>query len=133
MGWISALNLEGQTIWIVDAHGFGKRFIVRADEILTAFVELQRAIHEFAVSLIVETLCPAAVPPQNEGDLRFPAACVAIVDDIGGRNHPAIRQLETIVARSTGIADFGVPQPTEWQRIGNQIDAAFILPRGRTS
>jgi hypothetical protein len=30
----------------------GKRFIVHADEILTAFVEMQRAIHEFAVSLI---------------------------------------------------------------------------------
>jgi hypothetical protein len=41
------------TIWIVDAHGYEKRFIVRADEKLTAFVELQRAIHEFAVSLCV--------------------------------------------------------------------------------
>jgi len=30
----------------------GRRFIVRADEILTAFVELQKAIHEFAVDLI---------------------------------------------------------------------------------
>jgi hypothetical protein len=38
--------------WIVDAHGYGKRFIVRAEEILTAFVELESAIHEFAVSLI---------------------------------------------------------------------------------
>jgi hypothetical protein len=26
-------------IWIIDAHGNGKRFIVRADEKLTAFVE----------------------------------------------------------------------------------------------
>jgi hypothetical protein len=33
----------------VDAHGYGKRFIVRADEILIAFVEMQRAIHEFVV------------------------------------------------------------------------------------
>jgi hypothetical protein len=49
---VAAFDLEGRTIWIVDAHGYGKRFIVRADEILTAFVELQRAIHEFAVSLI---------------------------------------------------------------------------------
>jgi len=49
VGWVSALDLEGRTIWIVDAHRDGKRFIVRADEILTAFVELQRAIHEFAV------------------------------------------------------------------------------------
>jgi hypothetical protein len=47
------LDLEGLTIWIVDAHrDDGKRFIVRADEKLTAFVELERAIHEFAVSLL---------------------------------------------------------------------------------
>jgi hypothetical protein len=40
-------------IWIVDAHrDDGRRFIVHADEKLTAFVELQRAIHEFAVSLV---------------------------------------------------------------------------------
>ena len=52
LGWVSALDVEARTIWIVDAHGCGKRFIVRADEMLTAFVELQRAIHEFAVSLV---------------------------------------------------------------------------------
>ena len=52
LGWVLAVDREGRTIWIVDAHGYGKLFIVRAEEILTAFVELQRAIHEFAVSLI---------------------------------------------------------------------------------
>jgi hypothetical protein len=46
LGWVSALDLEGRTIWIVDAHGYGKRFVVRADEILTAFTELERAPHE---------------------------------------------------------------------------------------
>ena len=44
LGWVSALDLEGRTIWIVDAHGYGKRFIVRADEKLTAFVELERQV-----------------------------------------------------------------------------------------
>ena len=44
LGWVSALDLEGRTIWIVDAHGYGKRFIVRADEMLTAFVELEQPI-----------------------------------------------------------------------------------------
>ena len=52
LGWVSAVDSEGRTIWIVDAHGYGKRFVVRADTMLTAFLELQRAIHEFAVSLI---------------------------------------------------------------------------------
>jgi len=43
--WVSALDREGRTIWIVDAHpSDGKRFVVHADEKLTAFVELQPAI-----------------------------------------------------------------------------------------
>jgi len=52
LGWVSVLDVQGRTIWIVDAHGYGKRFIVRADEMLTALVELQSAIHEFAVRLV---------------------------------------------------------------------------------
>jgi len=52
LGYVSALDSKGRTIWIVDAHGYGKRFVVRTDEMRTAFVELQRAIHEFAVSLM---------------------------------------------------------------------------------
>jgi hypothetical protein len=36
----------------MDAHGYGNCFIVRSDEKLTAFVELQSAIHGFAVSLV---------------------------------------------------------------------------------
>jgi hypothetical protein len=52
LGWLSALDLEGRMIWIVDPRRNGNRFIVRADEMLTAFLELQRAIHKFAVSLI---------------------------------------------------------------------------------
>jgi len=53
LGWVSAVNREGRTLWIADGHrGDGKRYVVRSDEILTAFVELQRAIHEFAVSLM---------------------------------------------------------------------------------
>ena len=41
LGWVSALYLQGRTIWIVDAHGYGKRFIVRADDLLTAFAEME--------------------------------------------------------------------------------------------
>ena len=44
LGWFSALDLEGRTIWIVDAHrDDGRRFIVHADEKLTAFLELESA------------------------------------------------------------------------------------------
>jgi hypothetical protein len=52
-GCVSALDCEGRTIWIVDAHrDDGQRFIVRAEEILTAFLEAERAINQFAVSLL---------------------------------------------------------------------------------
>jgi hypothetical protein len=35
-GWVSALDGEERTIWIVDAHrDDGKRFVARADEKLT--------------------------------------------------------------------------------------------------
>jgi len=44
-GCVSALDAHGRTIWIADAHrGDGNRFVVRADELLTAFLELERAV-----------------------------------------------------------------------------------------
>src|SRR4051794_32891802 len=42
VGWVSALDDCRRTVWIVDAHRDGRRFVVRADEKLTAFVELER-------------------------------------------------------------------------------------------
>jgi hypothetical protein len=45
LGWVSALDCEGRTIWIADAHcGDRKRFIVKAEELLTALLELEMAI-----------------------------------------------------------------------------------------
>jgi hypothetical protein len=42
---VSALDREGRTIWIADAHrGDENRFIVRADEKLSAFLELEGAV-----------------------------------------------------------------------------------------
>jgi len=47
LGYVSVVDCEGRTIWIADAHrGDGKRFVVRADEKLTAFLELQAAIRD---------------------------------------------------------------------------------------
>ena len=43
-GYVSAVDSEGRTIWIADAHRDGKRFVVNADEKLTAFLELEAAI-----------------------------------------------------------------------------------------
>ena len=39
MGWVSAVDSEGRTLSIVNAHrDNGKRFVVRADEKLTALL-----------------------------------------------------------------------------------------------
>jgi len=42
-GCFSGVGARGHTIWI-DVHRDGRRFIVRADEKLTAFLELESAI-----------------------------------------------------------------------------------------
>jgi hypothetical protein len=44
-GCVSAIDSNGRTIWIVNAHrDDGRRFVVHSDEILTAFVELEREV-----------------------------------------------------------------------------------------
>jgi len=47
-GCVSAMASNGQTIFVADAHrDNGKRFVVRAHEKLTAFVELEAATVEY--------------------------------------------------------------------------------------
>ena len=42
---MATVDSSGQTIFVADAHrGHGQRFIVRADEKLTAFMELESAV-----------------------------------------------------------------------------------------
>ena len=44
-GCVSAVDPRGRTIFVADAHrGDGQRFIVRADEKLTVFVEMESMI-----------------------------------------------------------------------------------------
>jgi hypothetical protein len=53
-GCVSAVTSEGRIIWVADAHrDDGRCFIVRADEKLTAFLELERITHEIAVSAML--------------------------------------------------------------------------------
>jgi hypothetical protein len=42
-GCVSAVDSRGRTIFVADAQRDGKRFVVRTDERLTAFVELESA------------------------------------------------------------------------------------------
>jgi len=51
LGWVSAVDSEGRTIWIADAHrDDGKRLVAHADEKLTAFLELESAIRTVETS-----------------------------------------------------------------------------------
>ena len=44
-GCVSAVDSRGETIFVADAHrGDGKRFVVRPDEKLTAFLALESAV-----------------------------------------------------------------------------------------
>jgi hypothetical protein len=54
LGWISAIDSNGRTIWIAAAHrDDGKRFVVRADELMTAFIELESAIRAISLSSLL--------------------------------------------------------------------------------
>jgi hypothetical protein len=54
LGWVSVLDSEGRTTWIVDGHrDNGKRYVVRSEELLTAFLELERITHQLAVSALL--------------------------------------------------------------------------------
>lgn len=67
LGWVSAVDCQGRTIWIADAHrGDGKRFVVRADEKLTAFLELESAIRAGQLSAASHGF----TPPQGLRCLR---------------------------------------------------------------
>jgi hypothetical protein len=48
----SDIDSRGRTLWIADAHhDDGKRFVVRSDEKLTAFLELESAVRAHNLSV----------------------------------------------------------------------------------
>jgi hypothetical protein len=63
-GCVSAIDSEGRTIWIADAHrGDGRRFIVHADEKLSALVELERQV--LTMTFYLESI---RADPTNDGN-----------------------------------------------------------------
>ena len=85
MGCVSTIDSNGRTIWIVDAHREdGKRFVARADEKLTAFLELEAAIravayHLFSASSFNTSQATTAklVPPPPQPTRRWPPSAMA--------------------------------------------------------
>ena len=69
LGWVLVVDSQGRTIWIVNAHrGDGRRFIVHADERLSAFVELERQV--LTVTFYLESFradsCQASFHTMNK-------------------------------------------------------------------
>ena len=53
-GCVATVDADGRTIFVADAHrDDGKRYVVHADEKLTAFFELERITHELALSALL--------------------------------------------------------------------------------
>jgi hypothetical protein len=71
LGWVSAIDSNGRTIFVAGAHrGNGKRFVVRADEKLTAVMELEcAAIQECSKNLIFSNYGP---------ELRFAVLALSV-------------------------------------------------------
>jgi hypothetical protein len=78
------VDSNGRTIWIADAHcDDGKRFVVRADEKLTAFLELESAIRAARCWLNAYSSTRSS-PLQSagsstHGDIRDAAARIAVM------------------------------------------------------
>ena len=75
-GCVSAIDSNGRTIWIADAHrGDGKRFVSDAEEKLRAFLELESAIRagEVANEGPVRIFFKAAIPllPTREKEPKL--------------------------------------------------------------
>ena len=64
-GCVSAVDARGRTIFFADAHrGDGQRFVVRADEKLTALLELETAIRAGGTIVLDEQPRFLKTPPR---------------------------------------------------------------------
>jgi hypothetical protein len=65
-GYVSTVDSRGRTVFVVEAHGDdGRRFVVRADELLTAFLELERQIRTECAQV-----SPSPAPtPSSDGSV----------------------------------------------------------------
>ena len=63
-GCVATVDREGRTIFVADAHrGDGQRFVVRAEEKLTAFQELESAVRMWRPH--VRASLASGIPPRK--------------------------------------------------------------------
>ena len=95
LGWVAALDVPGRTIWIVEAYGYGKRFIVRAEEKLTTFLQLQRAKDR---ETIADNLSKSGWSWGYVSALDLQGRIIWIVDKHGYGNRFIVRADEKLTA-----------------------------------
>ena len=65
-GCVATVDQQRRTIFVVDAHRDSeKRIVVRADEKLTAFVELESAIREFNTNSAIASKHVRSIPVRR--------------------------------------------------------------------
>jgi hypothetical protein len=73
LGWVSAVDCEGRTMWIVDAHrDNGTRFVARAEEKLTAFIQLESAIAERSAGVCTRARVRIRKLPRARLEIQSP-------------------------------------------------------------
>jgi hypothetical protein len=71
LGWVSAIDSHGQTIWIVDAHRDGKRFVERADEKLSAFIDPKTVVRCRCRRLEPVFMCALEASPSLDAPFQL--------------------------------------------------------------
>jgi hypothetical protein len=105
LGYVSAIDSNGRTIWIADANrDDGKRFVVHADEKLTAFLELESAIrHQSIKSKRIARSRSGHVGPRSKKEIALKIAHVLFIDIVGysklsiNEQHAAVDELRQML------------------------------------
>jgi hypothetical protein len=114
-GCVSAIDSRGRTIWIVDAHrDDGQRFVAYADEILTAFLELERAV---CIQLLVNN----TNHNRSAGGKRF----VVRADE----KLTAFVELERVITSARQLVSVGSAPTSQIERHPEPRNSASCLPR----
>ena len=126
---VSLKIAEARTIWIADAHrGDGKRFVVRTEEKLTAFVELESMIRP-SLREFPHSSCLASKSIESPA-AKLEGSRVAMCD-LGGRSfrshqrHPPPWGIPPSRERPPRFIEKG-ETPTGWEPIELRFHAARL-------
>ena len=105
VGSVARVRLSQGAIWIVDAQrGDGRRFVVRSDEILSAFVELEREV--LTVTFYLESIRSS---PMTTGNIDDRARLSSVISETCPKVKQRWSQCEAhCIKLSLNIASLGI-------------------------